>query len=72
MRMMRGIALREPIALAALPDDMIVGDPSGFDVVPSRKTRSRSPPSLIVALPSVPPIRWRHPLYLSGPASWKR
>jgi hypothetical protein len=32
MRMMRGIALRGPIALAGLPDDMIVGDPSGFDV----------------------------------------
>jgi hypothetical protein len=32
MRVVRGIALRRPIALAGLPDDMIVGDPSGFDV----------------------------------------
>ena len=29
---MRGIALRRPIALAGLPDDVIVGDPSGFHV----------------------------------------
>jgi hypothetical protein len=28
----RGIALRRPIALAGLPDDVIVGDPSGFHV----------------------------------------
>ncbi len=32
MRVMRGIALRWPIALASLPDDMIIGDPSGLDV----------------------------------------
>ena len=30
MRVMRGIALRRAIALAGLPDDVIVGDPSGF------------------------------------------
>jgi hypothetical protein len=30
VRVMRGIALRRPIALAGLPDDVIVGDPTGF------------------------------------------
>jgi hypothetical protein len=34
---MRGIALRRPIALAGLPDDMIVGDPSSFDVAAVEK-----------------------------------
>jgi hypothetical protein len=32
MRVMRGVAFRRPVALAGLPDDMMIGDPSGFDV----------------------------------------
>ena len=32
MGVMRGVAFRRPVALACLPDDMIIGDPSGFDV----------------------------------------
>jgi len=32
MSVMRGIALRRPLALPRLPDDMMIGDPSGFDV----------------------------------------
>jgi hypothetical protein len=32
MGVMRGVALRRPVALACLPDDMIIGDPTGFDV----------------------------------------
>jgi hypothetical protein len=54
MRVMRGVAFRRPVALACLPDNMMIGDPSGFDVVPSRKTLSRSPPSLIMLFISVP------------------
>jgi hypothetical protein len=32
MGVTRGVAFRRPVALACLPDDMIIGDPSGFDV----------------------------------------
>jgi hypothetical protein len=32
MSVMRGIAFRRPFALARLPDDMVIGDPSGFDM----------------------------------------
>jgi hypothetical protein len=32
MSVMRRIALRRPLALPHLPDDMIIGDPSGFDL----------------------------------------
>jgi hypothetical protein len=32
MSVMRGIASRRPFALARLPDDMIIADPSGFDM----------------------------------------
>jgi hypothetical protein len=32
MCVMRRIALRRPIPLARLPDNMIIGDPSGFDM----------------------------------------
>jgi hypothetical protein len=32
MGVMRRIALRRPVALACLPDDMIIGDPSGLDM----------------------------------------
>ena len=32
MGVTRGVAFRRPVVLACLPDDMIIGDPSGFDV----------------------------------------
>jgi hypothetical protein len=32
MSVMRGIAFRRPVGLAGLPDDMMIGEPSGFDI----------------------------------------
>ena len=41
MSVMRGIAFRRPIGLARLPDDVMIGDPSGFDVRAVEKATSQ-------------------------------
>jgi len=53
MSVMRGIAYADPLRC---PICQLIGDPSGFDVRAVEKVLSRSPPSLILRSPPVPPI----------------